>query len=114
MLPGRASSGCSPPREPAPRWHAPIQRQALPIHSPNNHNLCAEILGLVLLGIGIEIAWRRPRTAVAADDSAVSPAPRVGRTVSATILTFYFVALWLLWVAGAMKLFWLAAILALL
>jgi moderate conductance mechanosensitive channel len=82
--------------------------------SPEVRLLASYAIGLVLLGIGIEIAWHRPRIAATVDGSAMPREPRVGRIMSATILTLYFVALWLFWVAGAMKLFWLAAILVLL
>jgi len=82
--------------------------------SPEVRRLAAYALGLVLLGIGIEIVWRRPRSAAATDGFATAPVLRAGRTMSATVLTLFLVVLWLLWVAGAMKLFWLTAVLALL
>lgn len=68
--------------------------------------LVAYSLGLVLLGIGIEACWRQPaQTAVPAGD-----APRERRRLKRWLVTIYFVLLWLLWVASAMPLFWLAVV----
>ena len=66
-------------------------------------------LGLGLLVIGIEAAWRRPR------DPAAEPAHlgthRIGHHVGAWLFSLYFVVLWLLWVAEAPRAFWLAVVL---
>jgi hypothetical protein len=66
--------------------------------------LIAYALGLVLLAIGIEAVWRHPVPATAL-------ATRWHRTRS-WLWTIYFLGLWLSWVAGAMRLFWLAAVVA--
>jgi small-conductance mechanosensitive channel len=66
--------------------------------------LLAYLLGLGLLAIGIELAWRQP--------AAVDESGRRRRRVRAVLLSAYFVVLWLLWVASAMGLFWLAAVAA--
>ena len=66
--------------------------------------LVAYTLGLGLLAMGLEIAWRRPR--------AGDPATQAGREeslarASSWFLSAYSVLLWLLWLASAMALFWL-------
>jgi small-conductance mechanosensitive channel len=66
--------------------------------------LVAYTLGLGLLAMGLEIAWRRPR--------AGDPATQAGRErslgrASSWLLSVYSVLLWLLWLASAMALFWL-------
>ncbi|WP_395681140.1 mechanosensitive ion channel domain-containing protein [Inquilinus sp.] len=70
--------------------------------------LVAYALGLGLLALGIEIAWRRPRAAVAG-----GPEPgrhrRVG-SAGAWLLSAYFLALWLFWVVSAIGLFWLGVV----
>ena len=66
--------------------------------------LMAYTLGLVLLAIAIECAWRAPPSTIEpADESAEARHRRHGR---AAALSLYFAVLWLLWVAGAMTLFW--------
>jgi small-conductance mechanosensitive channel len=72
--------------------------------------LVAYVLGLGLLVIGLEMVWRRPAIAVAASETS-GPAgaqSRIGADRSSWLLSAYFVLLWLLWVASAMVLFWLA------
>jgi small-conductance mechanosensitive channel len=64
--------------------------------------IIAYTLGLVLLGIGLEIAWRRPR--------AEGTAEGFGRRASSWLLSAYFVLLWVLWFLSAMPLFWLAVV----
>src|SRR3954469_1396047 len=63
MRPEPRSSGCSPPRLPAPSWVASIPIRSLPVQPPNTHNHCAAELGLIfqacraeLLGFGQ--VWR--------------------------------------------------------
>jgi len=68
---------------------------------PARH-LLAYFLGLGLLAIGIEIAWRRPTAAAAPAEP-----HRIGRTATAILLTAYFILLWLVWVMSAMPTFWL-------
>jgi small-conductance mechanosensitive channel len=77
--------------------------------SPPARQLVAYVLGFVLLLIGLDIAWRRPRAA--ADWSAAAAGMRrFGHTGRSWLLSLYFVALWLLWVASAMPAFWLAVV----
>ncbi|MGO7361842.1 mechanosensitive ion channel family protein [Rhizobium leguminosarum] len=63
-------------------------------------------LGLVLLFIGIEAVWRRP------SQLAAGQASRIGLRTRNWLWTVYFVAVWLLWVVGAMRLFWIAVVCA--
>ena len=71
--------------------------------------LFAYVLGLVLLGLGIEAIWRAPR---AASGEAIEPAEeKQRRRARAVGLSLYFALLWLLWVAGAWATFWAAVIL---
>jgi moderate conductance mechanosensitive channel len=71
--------------------------------------LVAYVLGFVLLLIGLDIAWRRPR-APADGSTAATGRRRLGHTGRSWLLSLYFVALWLLWVASAMPAFWLAVL----
>jgi small-conductance mechanosensitive channel len=63
--------------------------------------IVAYALGLVLLGIGLEIAWRRPREQ--ANEGPV-------RRASSWLLSAYVVLLWALWVISAMPAFWLSVV----
>lgn len=75
-----------------------------------SRQLIAYALGLVLLGMGIEAVWRRPVPAsVLAPETAQA---RIGERARNWLLSIYFVVLFLLWVAGAMKPFWLLVVLA--
>ena len=69
--------------------------------------IVAYTLGLGLLAIAIEIAWRRPRPAAA--EGQAGRGGFVSRA-SAWLLSGYAVLLWLLWFASAMPGFWLAVI----
>ncbi|WP_342235158.1 mechanosensitive ion channel family protein [Inquilinus sp. OTU3971] len=69
--------------------------------------IVAYVLGLGLLALGIEIAWRRPRTAA---DGMARPRRRI-RSIGAWLLSAYFIALWLFWVVGAAGMFWLGVVL---
>jgi flagellar basal body-associated protein FliL len=60
--------------------------------------LLAYVLGLGLMAIGIEAAWRRP----------LAP----GRSRYGWFWTVLMVALWLLWVASAMQAFWTTVVVA--
>lgn len=71
--------------------------------------LIAYILGLGLLGIGIEAVWRRPRPEQHAG-AAETPARRIGGRLGNWLVTAYFVLLWLLWVSSAMPAFWLMVV----
>ncbi|MGO6743449.1 mechanosensitive ion channel family protein [Rhizobium ruizarguesonis] len=68
--------------------------------------LVAYCLGLVLLVIGIEAVWRRPSQLSAGQTS------RIGLRARNWLWTVYFAGVWLLWVVGAMKLFWIAVVCA--
>jgi small-conductance mechanosensitive channel len=61
--------------------------------------ILAYTLGLGLLGIALESIWRSP----------YSPSAPPNR-VTVWLLSACFIALWLLWVAGAMPLFWLVTV----
>jgi small-conductance mechanosensitive channel len=73
--------------------------------------LIAYVLGLGLLAIALESAWRRP---VAPTEGAEVPSPEthrsVGRGAQNALLTVGVVLLWGLWVARAMPGFWLALV----
>jgi small-conductance mechanosensitive channel len=73
-----------------------------------SQQLVAYLLGLVLLFIGIEAIWRRPVK------SAEAPLADEGRQLGSTARNWlwsgYFLLLWTLWVASAMRLFWLAVV----
>jgi len=68
--------------------------------------LVAYILGLGLLAIGLEMAWRHPPTHAAAPAS-----PLLKRRAVAWLLSIFYLLLWLLWVASAVRLMWLLAVL---
>lgn len=71
--------------------------------------LVAYSLGVVLLVIGIEAVWRRPSV------FSQTPRPdRIGTRARNCLWTAYFAAVWLLWVVGAMKLFWIVVVFAVL
>lgn len=69
--------------------------------------LVAYTLGLVLLAIGVAAVWRRP------DDSASASAEERrwnSQRARSWLWSIYFLALWLLWVGGVMRGFWLAVV----
>ena len=72
--------------------------------SLSSRGLIAYVLGLMLLAIGIEACWRRPPSSLHPE----TVPPREHRRLTNWLVTVYFVALWLLWVASAMPTFWLA------
>ncbi len=73
-----------------------------------SRQLIAYALGLVLLVMGIEAVWHRPGHASAPLQEG-TPA-RIGERATAWLLSAYFLLLFLLWVAGAMKAFWFLAV----
>jgi small-conductance mechanosensitive channel len=75
-----------------------------------HRRLVAYTLGFGLLVIGLESAWRRPRPALPAAIEPGPPARRFSGAVGSWLLSLYFVALWALWVASAMNLFWLMVV----
>ncbi len=74
--------------------------------SPEARELVAYALGLGLLAIALEVVWARP-PAHALPDATRHPARH---TVAPWLLSVFLVLLWGLWVAGLMRLFWLAAV----
>jgi small-conductance mechanosensitive channel len=70
--------------------------------------LVAYVLGLGLLAIALEAAWRRPVSGPSAEGEAAHRHPRRG--VQNVLLSVGFVVLWLLWVAKIMPSFWLLLI----
>lgn len=73
-----------------------------------SRQLIAYALGLVLLVMGIEAVWHRPVQASAPPQDALRA--RIGERARNWLLSLYFVLLFLLWVAGAMKAFWLLVV----
>ncbi len=75
---------------------------------PDARRLVAYMLGLVLLALGLEAVWRRPRSAEQAEE------PDVARDRHWKAVTWlasgYFIVLWLLWVLSAIPAFWLALV----
>lgn len=74
-----------------------------------SRQLIAYALGVVLLVMAIEAVWRRPGHAAAAPLPEGAPA-RIGERAFNWLLSAYFLLLFLLWVAGAMKAFWFLAV----
>lgn len=70
--------------------------------APPVRQIVAYALGLVLLGIGLEIAWRRPRNGAGGE--------RLPQGTTSWLLSGYFVLLWLLWFISAMPTFWLGVV----
>lgn len=68
--------------------------------------LIAYALGLGLLGLGLEIVWRRPQEA----DGNPPSSSQLGERTWRWLVSAYLVGLWFLWVAGVMAAFWLAVI----
>ncbi|MCV9966866.1 mechanosensitive ion channel family protein [Pararhizobium sp. BT-229] len=75
-----------------------------------SRQMAAYALGIVLLILGIEAVWNRP--AVVQSTEQAGRFSRIGVRARNWLWTGYFVALWLLWVAGAMKLFWIVVVAA--
>lgn len=73
-----------------------------------SRQLIAYSLGLVLLAMGIEAVWRRPTQPPAQPEDAMRA--RIGGRAKNWLLSIYFVLLFLLWVAGAWRAFWLLAV----
>ena len=77
--------------------------------SIETRELLAYGLGLVLLAIAVDAVWRAPPS-VHRRRSAESAEARHRRHARAAGLSLFFVVLWLLWVIGAMTLFWMPAL----
>lgn len=78
---------------------------------PMHLRLIAYVLGLGLLAMGLEIAWRRPRRSLPATAGPSTAGGRLAHNGQAWLLSGYFLLIWLLWVLSAMNGFWLAVIL---
>jgi len=77
---------------------------------PPARRLIAYMLGLGLLSIALETIWHRPSPAprdVAGDAVRVG---RMTRSARSWLLSAYVVLLWMLWVASALPIFWLAVV----
>jgi small-conductance mechanosensitive channel len=74
--------------------------------SPAGLKVLSYIAGVFLLGLGLEVIWRRPAVEPTAD-TAPRRLGRRGRSVLATIL---FVAIWVLWALHLLPGFWLLLI----
>ena len=75
--------------------------------------LIAYALGLGLLLIGLEAVWRRPATWATGSEPSIVPEDGSRQTIRRAInslVSGYFVLLWLLWTIGIMPAFWLAVI----
>src|SRR5262249_18855551 len=74
---------------------------------PDARRLVAYVLGLGLLAIGLEIAWRQPCLATG---DVYGAASRRRWNTSPWLVSGYFIALWLLWVVGGLPAFLLAVV----
>src|SRR5258707_718606 len=74
---------------------------------PEARRLVAYVLGLGLLAMGFEIAWRRPRRVELDSDGGV---PRPRRAGSPVAVAGWFAALWLLWALHMIPAFWLVLV----
>jgi small-conductance mechanosensitive channel len=72
-----------------------------------SRQLVAYSLGVVLLVIAIEGVWRRPAELATPEQSS-----RIGLRARKWLWTAYFFGIWLLWVVGAIKLFWIVVVCA--
>lgn len=80
--------------------------------SLDGRRVIAYALGIGLLIIAIEAVWRRPVRP--SSMQAVPERPVRHHLIGTWLVTLYLVLLWGLWVAGLMRLFWLAAVAVLL
>jgi small-conductance mechanosensitive channel len=74
--------------------------------SPAGLKMLSYIAGLFLLGLGLEVIWRRPVAGQVAEPAPRRLGPR-GRSALATLL---LVAIWVLWALNLMPGFWLLLI----
>jgi small-conductance mechanosensitive channel len=78
--------------------------------SVETRELLAYALGLVLLGLVLEAIWRRPLSLP--PDTVEDAEHRHRRHARASLATFFFGLLWVLWVAGAMTIFGVITLIA--
>ncbi len=76
--------------------------------SDETRELVDYAVGLVLLAVMIDAIWRSPR--LEARETPETAEERHRRHARATWLSLYFALLWVLWVSGAMTLFWIVAL----
>jgi len=77
--------------------------------SPAARAIVAYLLGLGLLAISIGVAWTWPQSNPDEVSSEGRP-PRISGAIGASLLSLYFVALWVFWVVGFTRSFWLGAV----
>lgn len=83
--------------------------------SLNAVHLLVYLIGIVLLGLGLNMVWRGPRASAAGPEAASTAVPAVRwRSSSRWAWSLYFLIIWVVWVAGAMNLFWLVVVAGLL
>jgi small-conductance mechanosensitive channel len=70
--------------------------------------LVSYVLGVGLLAIGLAAIWRTPQMAHSPVEHPIHPTRR--RSAYRWLITLFLIVLWVMWVAGAMRLFWLLAI----
>lgn len=77
--------------------------------SPAARSIVAYALGLGLLAISINAAWTWPQPSPEGVPSEGKPL-RISHASRASLLSLCFVALWVFWVVGFTRLFWLGAV----
>jgi small-conductance mechanosensitive channel len=71
--------------------------------SPAGLKLLSYSAGLFLLGLGLEVIWRRPT-----EEASAEPTPRrLGRRGRSVLATILLIAMWVLWALHLMPGFWL-------
>ena len=76
----------------------------------NSRQVAAYALGIVLLVLAVEAVWNRPASPHSMEQA--GRFSRIGVRARNWLWTVYFVSLWLLWVAGMMRPFWIAVVAA--
>jgi len=76
--------------------------------SSDGRRLVAYVLGIGLLALAVEAVWRWPASPGVALEASERP-PR-HHVLGTWLLSLYFVLLWVLWVTGLMRLFWLLVV----
>ncbi len=74
--------------------------------SPGGLQLISYIAGLFLLGLGLEVIWRRPASAPGIEQAK----QRLGRRGQSVLATLLFVLIWVLWALHLLPGFWLVLI----
>ena len=77
--------------------------------SPAARSIVAYALGLGLLAISISVAWTWPQPSPEAVPSG-GKSLRISHASRASLLSLCFIALWVFWVVGFTRLFWLGAV----